>query len=164
MFFPLPTDFLVWLLVGAVSAFVWYSVRRPHLAAPWARVFRSRAAVASSVFLAFYLAIGLVDSFHYRPALPSKDPQAAAVYGVEVRSLLDLALASLRERSERTYSAPLATRLFQKEQVEQADGKSVREFPRLRHGGAHLDNEAGWGMDVTLRTLAGLTGAALLCA
>src|SRR4051812_35606808 len=116
MFFPLPTDFLVWLLVLAVAAFTFYSARRPHLAAPWARVFRSGAAVASIVFLAFYLALGLADSLHYRPALPSKDPNAAAVYGVEVRSLLDVALASLRERSERTYSAPLATRLFQKEQ------------------------------------------------
>jgi peptide/nickel transport system permease protein len=162
MFFPLPTDFLVWLLVVAVAAFVWYSVRRPHLAAPWARVFRSRAAVASSVFLAFYLAIGLVDSLHYRPALPSKDPQAATVYGVEVRSLLDLALASLRERPERTYSAPMATRLFQKEQVEQADGKSVREFPRLRHGGAHLKDEGDAGKDIALRALAGLAGGLLV--
>jgi peptide/nickel transport system permease protein len=156
MFFPLPTDFLVWLLVVAVAGFIWYCARRPHLAAPWARVFRSRAAVASGVFLAFYLAIGLLDSLHYRPALPSKDSQAPVAYGVEVRSLLDLALTSLRERPERTYSAPLATRLFQKEQVEQPDGKSVREFPLLRHGGAHLKDEADAGKDIALRTLAGL--------
>jgi peptide/nickel transport system permease protein len=160
MFYPLPTDFLVWLLVAAAALFTWYCARRPHLAAPWARVFRSRAAVASSVFLAFYLAIGLLDSMHYRPALPSKDPQAPVVYAVEVRSLLDLALTSLRERPERTYSAPLATRLFQKEQVEQPDGKSLREFPRLRHGGAHLKDEADAGKDIALRTLAGL-GAGL---
>jgi peptide/nickel transport system permease protein len=162
MFFPLPTDFLVWLLVIAAAAFTWYCTRRPHLAAPWARVFRSRAAMASSVFLAVYLSIGLLDSVHYRPALPSKDPQAQAVYGVEVRSLLDLALTSLRERAERTYSAPLATRLFQKEQVEQPDGTSAREFPRLRHGGAHLKDEGDAGKDIALRTLAGVLGALIV--
>jgi peptide/nickel transport system permease protein len=162
MVFPLPTDFLVWLLVAGVAIFVWYCARRPHLAAPWARVFRSRAAVASAVFLSFYLGIGLLDSLHYRPALASKDAQAPAVYGVEVRSLLDTALAALRERSERTYSAPLATRLFQKEQVEQGDGKSVREFPRLRHGGAHLEDEADAAKDIALRTLAGLVGAVVV--
>ena len=48
----LATDLLVWLLVAAAVTFAWYCARRPHLAAPWARVFRSRAAVASGVFLA----------------------------------------------------------------------------------------------------------------
>src|SRR5262245_9300698 len=138
----LATDLLVWLLVAATVAFAWYCARRPHLAAPWARVFRSRAAVASSVFLAFYLLVGLADSLHYRPALPSNDPKAAPTYSVQVRSVLDLALTSLRERSERTYSAPFATRLFQKEQVEQPDGRSMRDYPRLRYGGAHLKDEA----------------------
>src|SRR3954468_2217421 len=159
--FPLPTDFLVWLLVVAVAAFACAGARRPHLAAPWARVFRSRAAIASAVFLSFYLGIGLLDSLHYRPALPSNDANAPVVYAVEVRSLLDTALASLRERPERTYSAPLATRLFQKEQVELPDGKSVREFPRLRHGGAHLEDEAQAGKDIALRAVAGL-GAGLV--
>jgi peptide/nickel transport system permease protein len=152
----LATDLLIWLLVAAAAAFAWYCARRPHLAAPWARVFRSRAAIASSVFLAFYLAVGLLDSLHYRPALASKDAGARVAYGVEVRSLLDLTLTSLRERSERTYSAPLATRLFQKEQVEQPDGKSVREFPRLRFGGVHLEDETNLNKDIALRVLAGL--------
>src|SRR5262245_19367706 len=144
----LATDVLVWLLVAAAATFAWYCARRPHLAAPWARVFRSRAAVASGVFLAAYLVVGLLDSLHFRPALPSNDPKAAATYSVQVRSVLDVALTSLRERSERTYSAPLATRLFQKEQLDQGDGKSVRDYPRLRHGGAHLKDESQFSRDV----------------
>jgi len=157
----LATDLLVWLLVAAAIAFSIYCARRPHLAAPWARVFRSPAAIASGVFLGFYLLVGLADSLHYRPALPSKEGGPAA-YSVQVVSLLDVALASLRNRTERTYSAPLATRLFQKEQVEQPDGKSLRDFPRLRHGGAHLQDEAEWGRDIALRVAAGLAVAAAL--
>jgi peptide/nickel transport system permease protein len=158
----LATDLLVWLLVAAAAAFAWFCARRPHLAAPWARVFRSPAAIASSVFLAFYLAVGLLDSLHYRPALDSGDPKAPVTYSIQVRSVLDAFLTSLRERSERTYSAPLATRLFQKEQVEQGDGKSLRDFPRLRYGGAHLKDESAHGRDVALLSLAGLAGAGAL--
>jgi peptide/nickel transport system permease protein len=162
--FLLPTDYLVWLLVLAVSGFAVYCSRHAHLAAPWARVFRSRAAVASSMVLVVYLGIGLLDSVHYRPQLPVKEPGAQAIYAVEVRSLLDLLLTPLRERQEKTYSAPLATRLYQKEQVEQRDGKVVRDFPLLRHGGAHLKSEADHGKDIALRVLAGLAAAVAIWA
>jgi peptide/nickel transport system permease protein len=160
----LPTDALVWLLVAAVAAFAWYSSRRPHLAAPWARVFRSRAALASAVVLGFFVLVGLLDSVHYRPALPAKDPGAPLAYSVEVRSGLDALLAPLRTKLEKTYSAPLATRLFQRETVERPDGATAREFPRLAHGGAHLKDEADWGKDVALRVLAGLALAVALWA
>ena len=96
----LATDALVWLLVAAVAAFAWASARRPHLAAPWARVFRSRAAMASCVILAAYVLVGLLDSLHYRPALPSKDPQAPVAYAVEVRSVLDAALICAAQKVE----------------------------------------------------------------
>jgi peptide/nickel transport system permease protein len=155
----LATDALVWLLAAAVAAFAWYSARRPHLAAPWARVFRNRAALASCVVLAAYVLVGLLDSLHFRPALTAKDPQAPVAYAVEVRSVLDVALTSLRTRDERTYSAPLATRLYQKESIEQPGGGTLRDFPPLRYGGSHLKSEAHWSRDVALRVLAGLAGA-----
>jgi peptide/nickel transport system permease protein len=158
----LATDVLVWLLVLAAAAFAAYSRRRAHLAAPWARVFRNRAAVASAVILACYLLVGLLDSLHYRPALPARDAGAPVAYSVEARSLLDLGLAPLRERFEKTYSAPLATRLYQKELVALPDGRTARDFPRLRFGGAHLGTEADWGKDVALRALAGLAAGAVL--
>jgi len=156
------TDVLIWLLVAAVALFAAYCAQRPHLAAPWARVFRSRAAVASAVVLAAYLVVGLLDSLHYRPALPSKDAAVPVAYAVEVRSALDAALSELRERSERTYSAPLATRLYQKETLERSDGRTERDYPRLRHGGKHLADEAHWASDVAGRVLAGAAAALLL--
>jgi peptide/nickel transport system permease protein len=153
--FLLPSDYLVWLLVFSVGAFAFYSGRRPHLAAPWARVFRGRAAMAASVVLCAYLLVGLLDSLHYRPKLPPAEPGAPAVYSVEVHSLLDRLLTPLRTHLEKTYSAPLATRLYQKEQLESADGGLRRDFPRLRYGGAHLENESERGRDIALRALAG---------
>jgi peptide/nickel transport system permease protein len=158
----LPTDVLIWLLVAAIAVFAWYSSRRAHLAAPWRRVFRSRIATACAVVLACFVAVGLLDSLHYRPKLPQKDPAAPAAYSVQVNSALDWVLTPLRRRLEKTYSAPLATRLYQKESVEQADGSTVREFPRLAHGGRHLKDESGWGADIALRIVIGLAGAGIV--
>jgi len=162
MVFLLPSDVLVWLLVLAVAAFAAYCSRRPHLAAPWARVFRNRAAMAAAVFLSAYLLVGLLDSLHYRPTLPATGPGAPVVYSVEVRSLLDRLLTPLRTRLEKTYSAPLATRLFQKEQVALPGGGTQREFPRLRYGGAHLENESDRGRDLAQRALGGAAVALLV--
>jgi peptide/nickel transport system permease protein len=159
---PLATDVLLWILLVSAAAYAWYCARRPHLAAPWARVFQSKAAVACSVILAAYVLVGLADSLHFRLRLESLDRSSAVAYSPEVLSVLDLALARLRERREKTYSAPLATRLYAKEQIELADGRQARDYPRLRHGGAHLENEADAPADIARSALAGLGGAAIL--
>lgn len=156
------TDALLWLLVAAALAYGWYCRRRPHLAAPWARVFQSRAALACSVILLCYLAAGLADSVHFRPRLERAENAKDTAYAPEVLSLLDLALVALREHPEKTYSAPLATRLYAKEQIELADGKIVRDYPRLRFGGARLRNEAERSQDVAGSVLAGLLGAGVI--
>jgi peptide/nickel transport system permease protein len=160
--FVLATDALVWLLVAATIAYAVYCRRHAHLAAPWRRVFQSPAAMASVVVLAAFVAVGLVDSLHFRPQLPQKEGEPKA-YATEVLSVLDVGLAHLRGRSEKTYSAPLATRSYAKEQVELPDGKQMRDYPRLRFGGAHLKNEADWANDVTRRALAGFGAALLVC-
>ena len=95
------TDSLLWLLVAATGAYLWLCARRPHLAAPWLRVARSRAAMISLTLLAGYGAIGLSDSLHFRVALPAAAAGDAPAYSPQVLSLLDLALSHLR-RSEET--------------------------------------------------------------
>ncbi|HEX9181372.1 MAG TPA: ABC transporter permease [Burkholderiales bacterium] len=156
----LATDALIWLLVIAVLAFAWYVRRREHLLAPWRRVARSASGMAAATLLSLFVLTGLLDSIHYRPALPD-EPGKSRAYAVEVLSLLDVALKSLRTKKERTYSAPLATRLFSKETVELPDGSVAREYPRLRFGGADLkDPENEWLGDVLTRTALGLAGAA----
>ena len=153
--FPLFTDVLLWLLIAAVAFYAWYCSRRSHLAAPWRRVFQSKAAMVCSVVLACFLAVGFLDSLHYRPPL-----EGGRGYSPEVLSVLDLALTPLRERRERTYSAPLATRLYSREQI-QVEGKTVSDFPRLAHGGAHLEDESDKPGDIAARIGLGLLCAAL---
>ena len=153
------TDALVFVLIAVITAYAAYAHSREHLAAPWRRVARSASGMSALVVLAAFVAVGLLDSLHFRPALEGKDAQGETVYAVEVRSLLDVALARLRERAEKTYSAPLATRAYARETIELPDGREVRDYPRLKWGGAHLTNEAERGADIGLIALRGLAAA-----
>lgn len=165
IFVPLWTDVLVWLLVAAIVGCSLYVRRQPHLRAPWRRVTRSASGMSALVVLAMFVLIGLLDSVHYRPALERKPGQSVS-YSTEVLSLLDAFAGPLREHRERTYSAPLATRAYARETLEVAgpDGtvRQVREFPRLRWGGAHLADESGRRLDVLARTVLGLAAAAVV--
>jgi peptide/nickel transport system permease protein len=152
------TDALVWLLVTVVAIFAWYVRRQPHLRAPWRRVAQSGSGMAALTVLVFFVAVGLLDSIHYRPAVTQQDGKTA--YGIEVRSALDMIVGVLKTRSEKTYSAPLATHLFAKETITRPDASEIRDYPRLRFGGAHLTDPAGaWARDVALRTGAGVAAA-----
>jgi peptide/nickel transport system permease protein len=158
------TDALVFMLLALALAFAWLARSREHLRAPWSRVVRSRVGMGALVVLGAYVLIGLLDSLHYRPALePGDDLRGEAVYSTEVLSILDWWLTPLRERQEKTYSAPFATRLYAKETLELPDGRQLRAYPRLRYGGAHLqDPERERAADIALTALGGALQAILV--
>ncbi len=150
------TDLLVFLLLGLAIAFGLYASRHEHLRAPWRRVVRSRVGMATLVVLGFYVLIGLLDTVHFRVRFADSEPGTQIQYAPEVLSLLDAALTPLRTRTETTYSAPFATRLFVKETLTQPDGTLVREYPRLVHGGSHLKDPDRRAADILLRGTVGL--------
>lgn len=152
------TDALIYLLLFTLVAFFSYVRSKPHLVAPWRQVLRRPLAMTALVILSAYVLVGLLDSVHFRKALPLQnvtsqnanvknmtqavvtENDATQHYSVEVLSLLDVIADPIRQRIEKSYSAPLAAHLFSKDMVEQADGSTVRAYPRLSYGGAHLDN------------------------
>ncbi len=151
------TDALVYLLVAVIIVFAWYVRRNEHLLAPWRRVTRSASGMAALTVLIFFIAVGLLDTVHLRPAVEkSNSTNGERTYSVEVLSLFDLIAAPLRTRVEKTYSAPFAAYLYARETVELPDGQQVREFPRLEFGGAHLqDPETQLVADVARKAAAG---------
>ncbi len=152
------TDFLIFVLIGSILVFVIYTLHHEHLRVPWRQVARRPMAMASLVILLAYVVVGLMDSVHYRPLLEGQN-QGEAVYSNEVLSLLDKATKPLRARTEKTYSAPFAMQAYSMETVEYPDDRHVREYPRLLHGGAHLQEVGERVGDIMLRagaaTLAG---------
>jgi len=152
----LATDALIYLLLVLAVSFAWYTRRHDHLRAPWRRVARSHTAMGALVIIGVYVVIGLLDTFHFRLA-NGEDEQGNVRYASEIHSALDLLATPLRERREKTYSAPFATHLYARETIELPDGGQVRDFPRLKWGGAHLEDPVrDRNADILWRMLAGI--------
>ncbi|MFN0315243.1 MAG: ABC transporter permease [Burkholderiales bacterium] len=150
------TDLLVYVLLVSVVVFISYVRRREHLLAPWRKVARSAYGMCALVVLLCFVLVGMLDSMHFRARLDSKDNQGRANYAAEVLSVLDVFTAPVRTRTEKTYSEPLAVYSFAKETVTKADGTQSREFPRLRHAGAHLnDPQEQRHADIARRVMGG---------
>ena len=161
------TDWFLWGGLFAALLYGRHVLRQPQLRSQWRRVWRDPAALASAVLLTALLGVTLVDSLHFRRALPPVPGQPAdrVFYAARTESLLDVLLARPLAGREATYSAPLAWQGFIKESRPQPDGQVRRERPRLSFGGAHLANPASdWPADLLLRAALGAAGAALLAA
>ncbi len=131
------SDMLIWLLVAAGIGVGVLVAKTPPLLTAWRRVGANRVGMASATVLLAFIVIGLLDSLHFRVQLEGKPGQKAS-YAIEVLSVLDVLAAPLRLRNEKTYSEPFATRLFAKETIDLPGGETVRDYPRLKHGGSHL--------------------------
>ena len=159
----LSTDALVFLLVIVITGFILYARNKSHLREPWLAVIHNRLAVASLVILLAYVVIGLLDSIHFREALPAQNGQQETQYSGEVVSVFDKLMGPIRTQVETTYSAPFAVRAFAKEPIIGEDGVQRRDYPRLKYGGAHLDNpEIEKGPDITSRAGIALFQAAVV--
>jgi peptide/nickel transport system permease protein len=159
----LATDVVLYLLLAAIALYAWHARRTPTLRQTWRTVVRDPAAMSAAVILGIFLAISMLDSIHFRPVLPPAPgvaADAAPAYSTLTLSLLDAALAGRREAREKTYSIPLGTHQFSKESM-LVDGRTVRDYPRLKFGGAHLgDADREWAGDVLRRSVVGIAGGA----
>ncbi len=131
------TDALIFLLIAVGIMAAWWIGRHPHLLLPWRRVAKSSVGLVSLLVLSLFVLVGLLDTLHYRAALPEKS-NGQTVYSPEVLSAFDALVSGLRTRTEKTYSAPLSAYLYAKESIATPDGKMLRDYPRLKYGGAHL--------------------------
>ena len=135
------TDSLIYLLLIVVIIFACYVRRNEHLLIPWKRVGHSVSGMMALTVLILFISIGLLDTVHFRPALESNNSTSTEkIYDAKVLSLFDIIATPLRTNIEKTYSAPFATHLYSKEIIELPQGEQIREFPRLKFGGAHLQN------------------------
>ncbi|MEO8343228.1 MAG: ABC transporter permease [Gallionella sp.] len=155
------SDALVFLLLVAGIVSAWYVRQREHLLLPWRRVAQNATAMVSLLVLSLFLLIGLLDTLHYRVALPDKN-NGETVYSPEVLSVFDKLVTPLRTQTEKTYSAPLAMTLYAKESSTDIQGNVVRDYPRLRYGGAQLADAAQREGDVAKRAAIGAIAGLLI--
>ena len=149
------TDLFVYAILLFVIWYIWHVRSDRNLRANWRLAMKRPVAMVSSMVLGFFLVVALADSIHFREALPSETGQPVQ-YSSEASSVLDKVLEPLANARERSYSEPLAAQGFRKETFER-DGKSVRDYPRLRYGGKHLEDPVNdLSADVKSRSISAL--------
>jgi peptide/nickel transport system permease protein len=84
------------------------------------------------------------------------------IYSAEALSLLDRVFSSLRDNTEKTYSAPFSSHLYAKETIDLDDGTIVRDYPKLKHPGAHPLGTDKVGRDVLYSALKGVRTAIII--
>ena len=152
------TDVALWALFAALAAYALRVRRDPNLRASWQKVLRDPAALSAGVVLLLFVGVTLIDSVHFRRVLPGTAGQSQVFYDTRTESLLDVVLSRQLAIREVTYSSPLATYAHTKQSIE-VNGQVMRDYPRLVHGGAHLQDPATqWRADVIRRVLAGALG------
>jgi peptide/nickel transport system permease protein len=152
---------IVSAILGGAGCLIWAASRREYWHGAWRQVRSSKLAMVCLLILSMYIAVGLLDSFSWSDASRGpdgdllRDKSGRVVYEPRALSLLDRLCTPLR-KVEKTYSAPLATRLFSKETMRTPDGRILRDYPRLIYGGAHLDEESDATADILRRIAIGL--------
>jgi len=150
------TDALIFLLI-AMTIGLGVTLRgKEHFRRPLRQIAASKTGMVSLTVLLFFIAIGLIDSIHFK---------ATGDDGNDVISVLDTWAAPMRRQGEKTYSAPFAAFGYGKEMVTEDDGSAHWNYPRLKYGGAHLsDPETQLMADILKKGFYGLFQGASLCA
>ena len=125
------TDGMIWLLVLSLLVWGWVIGRSPQVQQQWRQIFHSKIALSSALVLLVYLCIALLDSVHFKQALPSQDGKVH--YSAEMVSGLDLAFSHLKTMQERTYSAPFATHEYSRTVITNPQGQVEQVFLPLKH-------------------------------
>src|SRR5690554_471297 len=89
------TDAALFALILAVLFYAWRVARSPTARATWSRVAHDAPAMCSAIVLGVFIIIGVLDSLHFRealPPIPDAAPDAPTAYSPVTRSVLDVVL------------------------------------------------------------------------
>ena len=144
------SDALVFMLVIVLTIFFYRLRNDPQTRERWSQVFSSRLGMVAFTVIMTYVGVALLDSMHFRKALPSPAgvDTDEVFYDNKVTSVLDVMLDGMGDRFERTYSAPFALKSFEKSNIEDDQGNMVRDFDWLMHAGQHLADPSDKWLDV----------------
>src|SRR5688572_23183730 len=111
------TDWVIFAVLVVVALYALRVRRHANLRSVWSKVLRDAPALCAAVVFGLFAVVTVLDSVHFRRALPAQAAAAAGTpvfYATRTESLLDVVLARQVAMREITYSAPLAAHGFTK--------------------------------------------------
>ncbi len=157
---------LLFITIGVIAVVL--ASRREYWRQAWFQIKANRLGMACMWILMMYGAIGISDSLAWRDQVLGKDgkvvldPSGKVIYQTKGLTILDRLCRPLRDRTEKTYSAPLAERQFTKEVIQRPDGTNTRDYPKLKHPKSHMLGTNKVGHDVLYASLKGVRTALLI--
>ena len=126
----MPLSWTDWCFVSVIIVcmlFFLVSLRYFHARVIWRRVLRQPIAASAAIIFICFLLVGILDSIH-------GNWHEGVIGGVQVEqaSILEHVLAPLGSVYEKTYSAPLALTLYDKEVVI-VNGVLQQDFPPVQY-------------------------------
>lgn len=163
---PIVPNAILLLVLAGLAGFLLHARRNELWINAWRQVRKSRLALAALGVLCVYGLIGILDSVVWSDmqVVESAGNRHDTVLS-SPRSALDRMLAGVAGKTERTYSAPLATELYTMVNVRKTvNGKTVtvREREPLKYPRAHLFGTDQVGRDVFYITLKSVRSALIV--
>lgn len=152
----LKSDILIFILFALLFFWVAYIRQVQHLKVGWEQVFRNRVAMGCFVVLLFFLVITLLDCIHFQRQVSDPADSEKSYFKHDVVSVLDLILYPMMETQEQSYSAPFASFLFIKQNIDIAPGRIKRDYPPLKYGGSHLQPGDSRVADIATKAIKGV--------
>ena len=147
------------LLVAVMTLLAWRLSHREYWRLAARELCGSRRTLVCGAILCLYAGIAILDSIGWRnpvmdteSGLPRRDSQGKIVLD-KGASVLDRILKLLTSHREKTYSAPLATRLHTTSTQPDAQGRPQQIHPPLNYPRTHLLGTDLIGQDVLVQCL-----------
>ena len=113
------------------------------------QILRRRLATVSVIILSIFIAIGLLDSIHFKQAT---EVNGKTHYSTKLFSVLDKLLAPVGMQQEKTYSAPFALHAYSKE-TRIIDGVPKQVYPRLKYVPENIKSDKQRDINIMILSL-----------
>ncbi len=152
---PIVTNGMLAIVLVGFGAFLYHARKSEMWVRAWYQIRRNPLAMISLVVMLLYVGVGVLDSMSWSDIERKAQPGKSRVLA-RPETALDRILKRLSDKTEKSYSAPLATNLLAKDLIEtEVDGKIVvrRDYPPLNHPGSHVLGTDKTGKDVLFITV-----------
>jgi peptide/nickel transport system permease protein len=155
----LGSDLLLFLTLLLAGIILWRSLKKPLTRRAFEKLKKDKTVIITGSILLLYLSTAVLDSIHFRQAIPNSSDTAtkSTQYKAKVESVLDVMFGERSQATEKTYSSPFALHSYLKE----VKAEGGQYFPKLKGIAAHIKNKSDRQTDVVLQLIYALLISAI---
>ena len=143
------TDYCLFFLVLVAAIGLYRGLKQQIFRRACHQILRRRLATVSLIILSIFIAIGLLDSIHFKQAT---EINGKTHYSTKLYSVLDMLLAPVGMQQEKTYSQPFSLHAYSKE-TRVIEGVLKQVYPRLKYVPENIKSDRKRDINVMILSL-----------